>query len=51
MNLISTTQLAEENGIDLNEMFRLFVNNVWTYQKEGKWHLTREGQKARGEIK
>lgn len=51
MNLISTTQLAEENGFDRNEMFRLFVNNGWIYQKEGKWHLTREGQIAGGEIK
>ena len=51
MNLISTTALAESNKIEVKEMFRLLASNGWIYQKEGKWHLTREGQMAGGETR
>lgn len=50
MKLLSTTALAKERGMEVNDLFRVLTENRWMYKKEGKWFLTKEGQMAGGEM-
>jgi len=51
MKNISTTALAKERGIESKDLFNIFTDNKWIYKKEDKWHLTKEGRLAGGDIK
>jgi hypothetical protein len=50
MRLVSTTALAKERGLGINEMFKILTDNRWMYKKDGKWLLTKEGRMAGGDI-
>lgn len=51
IQLVSTSMLAQQRGIDAKELFQLFNAKGWIYKKDGQWHLTKEGQIVGGETK
>ena len=51
IQLVSTSALAQQRGLDAKDLFQQFNTNGWIYKKDGQWHLTKEGQMVGGEVK
>ena len=51
IQLVSTSTLAQQRGLDAKDLFQQFNTNGWIYKKDGQWHLTKEGQMVGGEVK
>lgn len=51
MKYVSTSALAKEKDIEAKELFKELKNKGWIYKKDDKWHLTRDGRIAGGDIR
>lgn len=51
MKQLSTTALAKQRGLEPNDLFKVLTEKNWMYKRDGKWHLTKEGRMAGGDMK
>lgn len=49
-NLLSTTNLSKEIGIEASELFSILSSNRWIERKSDKWLLTKIGEDKGGKI-